>query len=295
MSRDQSSCWKDLIAILFFWVVARTLATTFFPALASSYFLNLLTQGAMYGLLLLSCAVYLRLDRTNTVNLIGTRPSAKAWIFGIAWVAAMLMLALGESALEAWAVSQFNRDLAYRLWNFHETQTNPRPPYSLHVLVYVAVTTILAPAAEEFFFRGLLLPALTIRRNIHAAVAIQALVFTLLHVVHPYLLSTFAFAASLGYVYLVTRSLWLCVGIHACFNLVAFLHQYYFDIHWTRSVTELDALAYWRPHWVMLLVSCLVIVLTIHANKSKLRSAAAAPDWQALFAPRSNAKRHARP
>ncbi len=294
MRRDQASCWKDLIAILFFWVVARALTTTFFPALVSSFFWDLLVQGAMYGLLLLSCAVYLRLNRANIVGLVGTRPSAKAWIFGVAWVAAMLMLTFGESALEAWAVSQFDRDLAYRLWHFHEAQTNPRPPYSLHVLAYVAVTIFFGPAAEEFFFRGLLLPALTIKRRIHAAVAIQALVFTLLHVAHPYLLSTFVFAASLGYVYLVTRSLWLCVGIHACFNLLAFLHQYYFDIHWTRSVTELDSLAHWQPQWAMLFVSCVAIILTTHANWSRLRSAMASPDWLALFAPRSSAKTEAR-
>jgi len=278
---------KDLVAILFFCVVARTLATILFPNVFSTPAGELIGQSVMYLLLLGFSIAYLRLRRQELKNVIGGRPPQVAWAFAAVWIVAMLMLAFGESAVEAWSLAQFSPNTAYRLWNFHELPNNPYPPYSHQVLTYIAVTALLAPATEEFFFRGLLFPTLAIKRGVHQAATLSSLIFVVLHLAHPYILSTFLFSLSLCYVYLLSRSLWLCALIHMGYNILAFLHQYYFDIHWTRGVTQLDSWVYWQPQLVMLLVSCAIILIATYYFWERLRSAVAPSDWGTIFSSRS--------
>ena len=85
--------------------------------------------------------------------------------------------------------------------------------------------TLLAPLAEEFFFRGLLQTAvlrMTDRRGL--AIAAASVAFGLVHMTQPQAVPALVlFGVLLGYVYERTGSLVPAVGIHALFNLKTLL------------------------------------------------------------------------
>lgn len=86
------------------------------------------------------------------------------------------------------------------------------------------LAVVVAPFAEEVFFRGILFPALAREMPVAAALVLQALLFGAVHVSQ---LSHLVFMAPLtlvglatGWIYLRTRSLSAAVMAHAVFNAV---------------------------------------------------------------------------
>jgi membrane protease YdiL (CAAX protease family) len=90
-------------------------------------------------------------------------------------------------------------------------------------LVYLLGAVVIAPFAEEVFFRGILLPAVSRATGVRTALALQAVLFGLIHVQGAW--STWPLAIPLavlgwcaGFVYLRTGSLAVPVLLHATFN-----------------------------------------------------------------------------
>lgn len=81
----------------------------------------------------------------------------------------------------------------------------------------------LAPLLEEGLYRGWLLSALAPRVGRLAAVAFSSVCFALPHGGPWDLLATFLVGLGLGSVFLATRSLGLCVGLHAGLNTAGLL------------------------------------------------------------------------
>ncbi len=96
-----------------------------------------------------------------------------------------------------------------------------RPPVSEPLLL--AWGAALAPLLEEGLYRGWLLPALAARVGGLPALAFSSACFALPHAGAWELLATFLVGLGLGAVFLATRSLGLCVGLHAGLNAVALL------------------------------------------------------------------------
>jgi membrane protease YdiL (CAAX protease family) len=92
--------------------------------------------------------------------------------------------------------------------------------YRLANVLTLAVVALLAPVVEELFFRGLLLPAWSLRFGRNWAVVLSSLIFALLHVD---IVGAFVFSAVLGFTFLRTRSLWLPVMIHVAGNTLLWL------------------------------------------------------------------------
>lgn len=61
--------------------------------------------------------------------------------------------------------------------------------------------------------------------------------------------------------YLQTGSLWSCVAMHAFYNIVAFVNQYYFDFHRIRTIDQIQDLHDWLPELSMLAVSLTVLLI----------------------------------
>lgn len=81
---------------------------------------------------------------------------------------------------------------------------------------------ILAPIAEEFYFRGLLQGWLRQRMGGFGAVLISSLLFGLAHFDSPGVaMSAFIMGLAMGYVYDRTRSLWVPIGMHVLTNTTA--------------------------------------------------------------------------
>ncbi len=81
---------------------------------------------------------------------------------------------------------------------------------------------LLAPVAEELFFRGFLYTALRQRIGIAAAVTISSLVFAVGHIdALGVVAASFVIAIALALAYEYTRSLWVAIAIHAFNNSLA--------------------------------------------------------------------------
>jgi len=95
------------------------------------------------------------------------------------------------------------------------------------VVVAAAAAIVMAPFAEEVFFRGLLLPALARFSGERAALAVQAVAFGAIHVVGaphtwPLAIPLAIVGWGAGWFYLRTGSLVVPIVLHATFNAINF-------------------------------------------------------------------------
>jgi membrane protease YdiL (CAAX protease family) len=104
-------------------------------------------------------------------------------------------------------------------------------------IIRIAGAVILAPIAEEFIFRGLLLNMLIKRKlNLHVAIFIQAVVFVLLHnfAYQNSLSSNIGIVQSLvdamlfGYAKQYTKSIYTPIAMHITGNAIATLERFAF-------------------------------------------------------------------
>ena len=89
------------------------------------------------------------------------------------------------------------------------------------VVFSVLALAVWTPVAEEVFFRGFVLKGLFNRWGFAPALIISAAVFSALHLAPALLLPVFVTGLLLGFLYLRTGSVWPCVAVHACQNLIA--------------------------------------------------------------------------
>jgi membrane protease YdiL (CAAX protease family) len=83
----------------------------------------------------------------------------------------------------------------------------------------VALAVVLAPVLEEALFRGLILHGLARRRGPRSATLWTAAFFAFFHFYNPWqIVPTFLLGLLLGWVVLVTRSLWSSIVLHSAFN-----------------------------------------------------------------------------
>jgi len=91
-----------------------------------------------------------------------------------------------------------------------------------HFFVTLLGAGVLAPVAEELFFRGLLYTALRQRLGIAAAATISSLAFAAGHIDAPGVVAaSLIMGVALALAYEYTRSLWVAIAIHAFNNSLA--------------------------------------------------------------------------
>lgn len=268
---------KSALTILFFYFVMRACATIFIgPWMGGGFYFDMANTFAMF-VMLIALTRYQR-KVTGLQQKQGPFPCTRDALVAAGWALALQAFTMGENALEVWFTSQFNEVAAYRFWNFHEA---PRlAPNTEMELVFLLVTAAVGPFAEELYFRGLLFPTIARRRGpIVAAIATSA-IFTTLHFPQPYWLSTFVFSMVACHLYLRKRSIFLCALMHAAFNVVAYLHQTYFDIHWTRKLDELSNIQSWLPQFFLLFMSAPIIFSALRTGPLFGRSTARSSNEQ---------------
>ncbi|GAB3237211.1 hypothetical protein GCM10027346_28500 [Hymenobacter seoulensis] len=84
------------------------------------------------------------------------------------------------------------------------------------------VGVVAVPILEEVLFRGVILQALLRAYRPWVAIGQSALLFGIIHFNPAQSLGTALIGVVLGWLYYRTRSLWLCISIHALNNLLAF-------------------------------------------------------------------------
>lgn len=83
------------------------------------------------------------------------------------------------------------------------------------------VATVLAPLAEEVFFRGFVFRALARKAGVPAGIVLSSLLFAVGHLHPGAIVPTFLLGLMLAWLYWRTSSLWNAIFAHFAFNLVA--------------------------------------------------------------------------
>ena len=94
---------------------------------------------------------------------------------------------------------------------------------SAGLAVFVILAVLVAPIAEETFFRGFVFPGIGRKYGVWWGAIASAALFAGMHGSLGALFGTFVIGLVLAWVYVRTRSIWACIGCHAAYNSLALI------------------------------------------------------------------------
>ncbi|WP_377965599.1 CPBP family intramembrane glutamic endopeptidase [Almyronema epifaneia] len=151
--------------------------------------------------------------------LIGTRPKQFSWTAAVVLTVALLIFSLGAFQLSFYGLSFVAPTLVEETLQQPPTlmtaETSLPGFYRSLMLLNVVVV---APVAEEFIFRALLLHRWGTKWGTPAAVVLSSVLFGVLH---TNLVGLFVFGLVMALLYLKTRSLWAPIFCHMLNNVLA--------------------------------------------------------------------------
>jgi len=253
---------KDLLGIFLFCVVIRAACTLLIVSRYpdDEYFLNLIFQAAAEILSILLCKLLMKIDFSEMETIFGGGIGIHKILVALTSGVILVMFTMGENAVEALIVAQYNPQRVFEIWNFRTTAQEVYPLFSLRVLGFLAVACLVAPICEELFFRGFLLRSLLQKKRLPAALIVNCSIFTALHFSHEYYISTFVFSLFLCCAYLITRSVLFCILVHSAYNFFAFLQNYSFNEYFIRSIDNISSPTSWVLEIFSLVFSILFIL-----------------------------------
>ncbi len=155
-------------------------------------------------------------NHLNASQIWGVRQVSLFKLIGLSlWLCFAILAVLTPLSLLVDAFSQFLRVEVIPQKNvqtFLETKT------IWETSAFLLLALVLAPIAEEMFFRGFLYPYLKSRIPATAALFITSLIFAYIHFDLFTFLQLFVFGFILNLIFEETGSLPLCMGIHMSFN-----------------------------------------------------------------------------
>lgn len=93
---------------------------------------------------------------------------------------------------------------------------------NLHPLVMLLGGVLIGPICEEIIFRGIILEGFLAKYTTKKAIIYSALIFGIIHFIPIQVVNAFFMGIVLGWIYIKTKSLWVCIGIHVLNNAIAF-------------------------------------------------------------------------
>lgn len=94
----------------------------------------------------------------------------------------------------------------------------------LGLATIVLLAVVVAPIAEETFFRGFVFTGIGNRYGYGWGAVVSALLFSVAHIVQPgALLPIFILGLILAWLYMRTGSIWICIFAHCAYNSLALL------------------------------------------------------------------------
>ncbi|AZV57503.1 type II CAAX endopeptidase family protein [Clostridium sp. AWRP] len=91
---------------------------------------------------------------------------------------------------------------------------------------FIIYVCIVGPAMEEFVFRGVILGGLLKKYSVKKSIIVSTLLFGIVHLNGIQFINGFLLGVLLGYVYVKTKSIYLCMYSHVLFNSIAFVLAY---------------------------------------------------------------------
>jgi membrane protease YdiL (CAAX protease family) len=181
----------------------------------------------MFTVLSTICAILIKKNGEKFLTMDETRSSLFTVWNGFVIAVVLVGFTLGQHAVEVILVSNIDIDIAYRLWNFPQFRPDPQNLMTPALALNLVTAIILAPVAEEIFFRRLLIQSLLMKYSTLAAILISSLIFSVLHFHSFHLISTMVFSITLALLYLKSRSILICIASHSIFNIFAVLNDLY--------------------------------------------------------------------
>lgn len=142
---------------------------------------------------------------------------------------------------------------------------------SILEIVLLFVSTAIVPGViEEIFFRGLVLTNLTPYGR-GTAILGSALLFGLMHMNPSQFFYTTMMGIIIGYVYVRTKSIWVCIAIHILNNGLAVLQEVF---HGTMGATSANIASSILTLSVVLLGGISIVVLLVAREANRKRAPA---------------------
>jgi membrane protease YdiL (CAAX protease family) len=251
---------RELFIILFFCLSMRSAVTLVLQLFLLSpidslyYYISLIAQIAMFSSLIFLCVCQFKISSFDLIKFLKIENYKATLINGLLWGTILFFFTVGESSFETWAISQYDKSLAYRLWGF-KSQT-PITPISIFEFIPLIITgAIFAPAAEEFFFRGLLFRTIYARSTFANAALLSSIVFCALHYKSPHIISTLLFGVVICELYRRSDSLLLCFFVHLFFNIETLIIENFFRNLLTHSFADISNVSSWKFTFFALAIS----------------------------------------
>lgn len=96
-------------------------------------------------------------------------------------------------------------------------------PNNIGIAFFAITAAVVAPLAEETFFRGFLLQGIGKRLKFAWAAIISAAIFAIVHLSPSGLVPIFILGMMLAWLYNKTQSIWPCIIVHAVYNSIALI------------------------------------------------------------------------
>ena len=130
------------------------------------------------------------------------------------------------------------------------------------------VVVIMAPVTEELFFRGMILKGLGLKYKPAMTICISAFLFGAIHFNPWQLIPAFGAGIFIGWLYLVTNNILLCIFVHALNNGLGYIMEI-LNINIQGLAYDIEKGVQFQPHWVTFSGAALLGIGTFMLNKSK--------------------------
>lgn len=190
-----------------------------------AYDLDLGVQLLQYVVLVAVCIAVFNLNASRLYGIFGSFSLNSMWA-GAGLGAVLAALSLGSTVESTDFLGHSAMALALSPVPFQEKFDIGTAMFSTHLMMHLLVNVLLAAVVEEFYFRGLLFPALAQRRTLVWSAILCSMAFAFVHL--GVLFSWKAFVLSIVLLVIYTRgaSLYTCIVAHAGYNLIMFLLPY---------------------------------------------------------------------
>ncbi|XYJ10705.1 lysostaphin resistance A-like protein [Telluria sp. B2] len=257
---------RTLLIVLIFAFGMRSLYSTlinFFVPLSvlreSELLFRFIGKVILYSILIIVPICLYRIKKPEATKILGGKPKSLHVIIASLLGLSLLAFAYGEDGIETFLLAQVDVDLAYSFWAYPPNLTRPEYNFAEWLLLCLG-SVIIAPFAEEFFFRGLLLSELSRRFDKRSAAFYSSCLFTLLHYSNLHVISTMVFSLALCRIYITTSSLWLCAVVHGIFNFGALLIENFALNNIVQSYEELPIFSNWKLMFILFLTSSCILI-----------------------------------
>jgi uncharacterized protein len=201
----------------------------------------------------------------NLGQVFGGQLSQQQWITYIALVPVLLLFSLSAFFVSFYLVSWVAPDFVESILQekLLEPETQTIAPFLYKALTIISLV-IVAPIAEEFIFRGVLLQRWAVKWGIQSALFASSFVFGVLH---ANILGLTIFGLMMGLFYIKTRSLFVPIVCHALNNLLALSLELFSP---ESNNNTIDTVAEFRSGWwvgvLLIVISAPWIVRFIYKN-----------------------------